>query len=254
MQRVVGKVAIVTGAARGQGAAEAEVLVQEGAKVMLTDILDDEGEALATELGDDACYMHHDVCSEEGWINVVAAAEEKFGPVQILINNAGILKLNQLTDTSLEEYMQVINVNQVGVFLGMKIVAASMKKAGGGSMINISSIDGLLGMTYATSYVASKFAVRGMTKVAALELGQFGIRANSIHPGGVNTKMVTDLGLESNSDEGNMFTRVPLGRMGEPADIASLALFLASDDSSYCTGGEFLIDGGLIAGISVTPG
>ena len=254
MGRVNGKVAIVTGAARGQGAAEAELLVQEGARVMLTDILDAEGEALATELGENACYMHHDVCNEDEWIKVVEATEEKFGPVNVLINNAGILKLNQLTDTPLDEYMQVINVNQVGVFLGMKIVAGSMKKAGGGSMVNISSIDGLVGMTYGTAYVASKFAVRGMTKVAALELGQFGIRANSIHPGGVNTKMVTDLGMGGDSDEGNMFTRVPLGRMGESPDIANLALFLASDDSSYSTGGEFLIDGGLLAGIGVTPG
>jgi len=254
MNRVQGKVAIVTGAARGQGAAEAELLLQEGASVMLTDVLDDEGEALAAQLGENAFYMHHDVCNEDEWVSVVEATEEKFGPANVLINNAGILKLNQLTDTPLEEYMQVINVNQVGVFLGMKIVAGSMKKAGGGSMINISSIDGLIGMTYATSYVASKFAVRGMTKVAALELGQFGIRVNSVHPGGVNTKMVTELGLDSNSEDGNMFARVPLGRMGEPSDIASLVLFLASDDSSYSSGGEFLIDGGLIAGIGVTPG
>jgi len=253
MGRVEGKVAIVTGGARGQGAAEARLLVQEGARVMITDLLDEEGEALAAELGENASYVHHDVCSEEDWNAVVAATEQNFGPVQILINNAGILKLNQLIDTPLEEYMQVINVNQVGVFLGMKTVAGSMKEAGGGSMINISSIDGLVGMTFATSYVASKFAVRGMTKVAALELGQYGIRVNSIHPGGVNTKMVTDLGLGKDSNEGNIFTRVPLGRMGEPEDIAKLALFLASEDSSYSSGGEFLIDGGLIAGIGVTP-
>ena len=253
MKRVEGKVAIVTGAARGQGAAEAEILIREGAKVMLTDILDEQGEALATSLGDNASYMHHDVCSESEWNTVVDATEEKFGAVSILINNAGILKLNPLMDTPLEEYMQVINVNQVGVFLGMKVVANSMKKANGGSMINISSIDGLIGMTFATAYVASKFAVRGMTKVAALELGQFGIRVNSIHPGGVNTKMVTDLGMDTESEEENMFTLSPLGRIGEASDVANLALFLASDESSYSSGGEFLIDGGLIAGVGPTP-
>ncbi|MBV1907450.1 MAG: glucose 1-dehydrogenase [Pseudomonadales bacterium] len=253
MGKLEGRVAIVTGAARGQGAAEAKILIQEGARVMLTDVLDSEGEALARELGENAKYMHHDVCNEDEWLSVLAATEDQFGAVQILVNNAGILKLGKLTETPLEEYMQVINVNQVGVFLGMKTVAGSMKKAGGGSMVNISSIDGLVGMTFATAYVASKFAVRGMTKVAALELGQFGIRVNSIHPGGVQTKMVEDLGTGGESSGGNMFNKVPLGRIGQPEDIARLVLFLASDDSNYSSGGEFLIDGGMLAGFGGTP-
>ncbi|MBV1876745.1 MAG: glucose 1-dehydrogenase [Pseudomonadales bacterium] len=255
MGRVTGKVAIVTGAARGQGAAEARILCAEGAQVMLTDILDEEGQALAAELGENASYMHHDVCNENEWNDVVAATEDKFGPVNILINNAGILKLSELTKTELSDYMQVINVNQVGVFLGMKVAAESMKKAGSGSIVNISSIDGLVGMSYGVAYVASKFAVRGMTKVAALELGKFGIRVNSIHPGGVNTPMVTDSGLASSGgdgdNEGNIFSNVPLGRIGEPEDVAKLALFLASDEASYSSGSEFIIDGAMTAGFTL---
>lgn len=249
--RVDGKIALVTGAARGQGAAEARLLVQEGARVVLTDILDQEGAALAEELGENAWFTHHDVCSEDAWNETVKATEERFGHIQILINNAGILKLNEIANTSLEEYMQVVNVNQVGVFLGMKTVADSMKKAGSGSIINVSSIDGLIGMSHAVSYVASKFAVRGMTKVAALELGKFGIRVNSIHPGGVNTPMVTGSGLDADGGNGNMFSNVPLGRIGEPEDIASLALFLASDESSYSSGSEFVIDGAMLAGFTL---
>ncbi|MBV1913762.1 MAG: glucose 1-dehydrogenase [Pseudomonadales bacterium] len=256
MGRVNGKVAIVTGAARGQGEAEARILIAEGAKVMLTDILDSKGEALAQELGDNACYMSHNVCDEAAWTKVVEATEAKFGPVTVLINNAGILKINALPDTPLEEYMQVINVNQVGVFLGMKHITGSMKKAGGGSIVNISSIDGLVGMSHAISYVASKFAVRGMTKSAAVELGPFGIRVNSIHPGGVETPMVTQLrGDEPQSEQqesgGGFGSDVPLGRIGQPEDIAKLALFLASDDSAYSSGGEFIIDGGMTAGFTI---
>ena len=256
MGRVNGKVAIVTGAARGQGEAEARILIAEGAKVMLTDILDADGEKLAQELGDNACYMSHNVCDETAWLDVVEATEAKFGPITVLINNAGILKIGALADTPLDEYMQVINVNQVGVFLGMKHVTASMTKAGGGSIVNISSIDGLVGMSHAVAYVASKFAVRGMTKSAAVELGPVGIRVNSIHPGGVETPMVTQLRSDDQQAEqqesgGGFGSNVPLGRIGQPEDIAKLALFLASDDSAYSSGGEFIIDGGMTAGFTV---
>ena len=251
MDRVLGKVAIVTGAARGQGEAEARILIAEGAKVMLTDILDAEGEKLAAELGDNAAYMSHNVCDEAAWGEVVKTTESRFGPVTVLINNAGILKINALVDTPLDEYMQVINVNQVGVFLGMKHVTGSMTKAGGGSIVNISSIDGLVGMSHAIAYVASKFAVRGMTKAAAVELGPVGIRVNSIHPGGVETPMITELRPEGSDASESPSSNVPLGRIGQPEDIAKLALFLASDDSSYSSGGEFIIDGGMTAGFTI---
>ena len=251
MDRVLGKVAIVTGAARGQGEAEARILIAEGAKVMLTDILDADGEKLAAELGDNAAYMSHNVCDEAAWVEVVQATESRFGPVTVLINNAGILKINALADTPLDEYMQVINVNQVGVFLGMKHVTGSMTKAGGGSIVNISSIDGLVGMSHAIAYVASKFAVRGMTKSAAVELGPVGIRVNSIHPGGVETPMVTQLRPEGSDATESPSSNVPLGRIGQPEDIAKLALFLASDDSAYSSGGEFIIDGGMTAGFTI---
>ncbi len=189
MSNLNGKVALITGAARGQGAAEARLFAQRGAKVMLCDILDSEGQAVAAEIGANAAYLRLDVTSEASWQAAVKAAVSKFGKLNVLVNNAGIVKVTDLADCPLEEYMQVIQVNQVGVFLGMKTVVPAMKQAGGGSIVNISSIDGLIGMTGGTAYCASKFAVRGMTKVAALELGKDGIRVNSIHPGGILTPM-----------------------------------------------------------------
>jgi len=194
--------------------------------------------------------LKQDVTQEESWIGVVKMTVEHFGKVDILINNAGIIRMAPLVSTTLEDYMAVTNVNQVGVFLGMKSVVAAMTKAGGGSIVNISSIDGLVGMTMATAYVASKFAVRGMTKVAALELGQFGIRVNSIHPGGVATPMLEIPGLEIDPED-NVFNSVPLGRIGQPEDIAKLASYLASDESSYSTGSEFVVDGGMTCGFSL---
>src|SRR3990167_1200040 len=191
MSNLNGKVALITGAARGQGAAEARLFAQRGAKVMLCDILDSEGQAVAAEIGANAAYLRLDVTSEASWQAAVTAAVSKFGKLNVLVNNAGIVKVTALADCPLEEYMQVIQVNQIGVFLGMKTVAPAMKQAGGGSIVNISSIDGLIGMTGGTAYCASKFAVRGMTKVAALELGKDGIRVNSIHPGGILTPMIT---------------------------------------------------------------
>ncbi|MBL4868959.1 MAG: glucose 1-dehydrogenase [Pseudomonadales bacterium] len=250
MGKLEGKVAIVTGGARGQGAAEAELFIKQGAKVVITDVLEKEGKELAAKLGKDVLFLQQDVTEEESWVSVVKMTEEHFGKVDILINNAGIIRMAPLAMTSLDDYMAVINVNQVGVFLGMKSVVAAMTKAGGGSIVNISSIDGLTGMSMATAYVASKFAVRGMTKVAALELGQFGIRVNSIHPGGVATPMLEIPGLEIDP-ENNMFNNVPLGRIGQPEDIANLASYLASDESSYSTGSEFVVDGGMTCGFSL---
>lgn len=250
MSNLNGKVALITGAARGQGAAEARLFAQRGAKVMLCDILDSEGQAVAAEIGANAAYIRLDVTSEASWQAAVKAAVGKFGKLNVLVNNAGIVKVTDLADCPLDEYMQVIQVNQVGVFLGMKTVVPAMKQAGGGSIINISSIDGLIGMTGGTAYCASKFAVRGMTKVAALELGKHGIRVNSIHPGGILTPMITGAGLDAQT-AGEIFGRVPLQRIGQPEEIATLAAYLASDDASYSTGSEFIADGGLTAGFAL---
>jgi 3alpha(or 20beta)-hydroxysteroid dehydrogenase len=250
MSNLNGKVALITGAARGQGAAEARLFAQRGAKVMLCDILDDEGQAVAAEIGANAAYLRLDVTSEASWQAAVKATVSKFGKLNVLVNNAGIVKVTALADCPLEEYMQVIQVNQIGVFLGMKTVAPALKQAGGGSIVNISSIDGLIGMTGGTAYCASKFAVRGMTKVAALELGKDGIRVNSIHPGGILTPMITGAGLDAQT-AGEIFGRVPLQRIGQPEEIATLAAYLASDDASYSTGSEFIADGGLTAGFAL---
>jgi 3alpha(or 20beta)-hydroxysteroid dehydrogenase len=245
-----GKVAIVTGAARGQGEAEARVFAEAGAKVLLGDVLDHEGEKAATNIRGEVVYRHLDVTEETSWAAAVADAEERWGRLDVLVNNAGIARFAPLVMTSLEDYMAVISVNQVGVFLGMRAVIPLMSRSGGGSIVNTSSVDGLTGMMGVTAYVASKFAVRGMTKTAALELGPVGIRVNSIHPGGVDTPMLRPEGLPA-MDLSRAFENVPLQRIGSPDDIAELALFLASDRSSYCTGAEFVIDGGLLAGFGV---
>ncbi|OUS12768.1 3-alpha-hydroxysteroid dehydrogenase [Gammaproteobacteria bacterium 53_120_T64] len=246
-----GKVALITGAARGQGAAEARLFVERGAKVMMTDVLDDEGQQVAAELGDAAAYMRLDVTSEDGWKEVVAATVEKFGKLNVLINNAGIITpVAELHETSLATFQKVTDVNQTGVFLGMREVVEPMKKAGGGSIVNIASIDGLIGMYGAVAYCASKFAVRGMTKVAAIELGKYGIRVNSLHPGGVKTKILDDTGMtEAQAEEA--FKAIPLGRIAKSEEMATLAAYLASDDASYSTGSEFIADGGLTAGFAL---
>lgn len=246
-----GKIAIITGAARGQGAAEARLFAERGAKVMITDVLDAEGEKVAAEIGASAAYMRLDVADEKNWDDVVAATVEKFGKVNVLVNNAGIISpVAELHETSLETYNKVIAVNQTGVFLGMKAVTKSMQEAGGGSIINIASIDGLIGMYGAVAYCASKFAVRGMTKVGAIDLGKYGIRVNSIHPGGVQTKILDDTGLTQDQAV-EAFKKIPVGRIGQPREMATLAAYLASDDSSYSTGSEFIADGGLTAGFSL---
>lgn len=250
MSDLTGKVALITGAARGQGATEARLFAQRGAQVMLCDVLDAEGEAVAAEIGAGAAYTHLDVTSESDWQTAVTATVEKFGKLDVLINNAGIARITPLEECSLAEYEQVIRINQIGVFLGMRAVVEPMKKAGGGSMVNISSIDGLIGMTGGTAYCASKFAVRGMTKVAALELGRYGIRVNSIHPGGILTPMITGAGIDAET-AGEIFGKVPLHRIGQPEEIATLAAYLASDDASYSTGSEFVADGGLTAGFAL---
>ena len=246
MGRVSGKVVIVTGAARGQGEAEARMFAAEGAKVLMGDVLDDKGNAVAKDIGADARYVHLDVSSETDWAAAIAVALEWGGRVDGLVNNAAIIRPAAIEDTSLADYMSVINVNQVGTFLGMKSVIAPMKKAGGGSIVNISSIDGILSKNGLISYSASKFAIRGMTKTAALEWGRFGVRVNSVHPGGVNTVMGNPFNEPALEKMPYQFQAIP--RIGYPDEIAASVLFLISDEASYITGAELSVDGGWAAG------
>ena len=243
MERLADKVAIITGGAAGMGEAHVRRFIDEGAKVVLTDVNAEKGEALSEKLGENALFIEHDVTDEAGWEKVVATAEETFGPVNILVNNAGISPVLSLEHSSIEDYMNVVNINQVSVFLGMKYVVPSMKKADTGSIINVSSINGMNGGVI--GYTDTKFAVRGMTKAAAKELAQYDIRVNSVHPGVINTPMVQ----ESDAFEQiqAMVGMIPLQRMAEPQEISQLVLFLASDDSSYSTGSEFIADGGILA-------
>lgn len=247
MGRLDRKVALVSGGSRGMGEAEARLFVQEGAQVVIADILDDEGKKVADELGDAATYVHLDVTQEEEWASAVAEAVRRFGHLDVLINNAGIGSFAPIAATSLSDFRAVVDVNQVGVFLGMRAAIPAMLEGGGGSIVNISSVDGIVGVAGMGAYVASKFAVTGMTKVAALELGAAGIRVNSIHPGGVETPAVTSMGLGP-KELAAMFSHVPLGRVAQPGEIARVAAFLASDEASYCTGAEFVVDGGWTAG------
>jgi 3alpha(or 20beta)-hydroxysteroid dehydrogenase len=247
--RIEGKVAIVTGAARGQGEAEARRFVAEGASVLLTDVLDEEGEAVAASLGERAAYRHLDVSSEHEWQAAVADAEERFGPVSVLVNNAGILDFSPIYKQDAERFRRVIDVNLVGSMLGMKTVTPSMKQAGGGSIINISSNGGIWGLPFLGAYVASKWAVRGLSKTAAMDLGKYGIRVNSLHPGGIDTPMTRGAG-DSGDDDSPFAKRLPIPRFGHVDEVANVALFLASDEASYVTGAEWSVDGGATAGDS----
>ncbi len=247
MGRLDGKVALITGAARGQGAAFARRFVAEGAEVLLTDVMDDDGKQLAGELGESARYLHHDVTNEASWDEAVGSAVDSFGKLNVLINNAGILKWSPMHRVTLDDYMAVITVNQVGCFLGMKAVIRSMREAGGGSIINQSSTSGLEGMAGVISYSASKFAVRGMTKTAALELGRFGIRVNAVCPGGINTQMGNPFEQEGEDLKKN-YEMNPIPRIGSPEEVAGMMVFLASDESSFCTGADFVVDGGYTIG------
>ena len=244
--RLDGKVALITGAARGQGAAEAELFAAEGARVILADVLDAEGGAAAARIGAAAAYRHLDVTDESAWDALVAAIVEDHGKLDVLVNNAGIYRSAPLTEMDQATYRQVIEVNQIGVWLGMKACGRQMIEQQSGSVVNISSTAGFRAGPGAIAYTASKFAVRGMTKVAAREWGRHGIRVNSIHPGPIETAMLQQVpGYES--DPERFLRNVPLRRAADASEVANLALFLAGDESSFCTGSEFLVDGGSLA-------
>jgi 3alpha(or 20beta)-hydroxysteroid dehydrogenase len=245
--RLEGKVALISGAARGQGEAEARLFAEEGAELVLGDVLDDVGEKVVADIGDGAVYVHLDVTRPEDWAGAVRTAGDRFGHLDVLVNNAGILRAAPIERMTLDDYMAVITVNQVGCFLGMQAAIPALREAGRGVIINTSSILGLEGVPGLTAYAASKFAVRGMTKCAALELGPLGIRVHSVHPGGIDTEM-TRMQAFDGADSDAVYRAQPIPRIGQPEEVARLMVFLASDESSYCTGAEFVIDGGSTAG------
>lgn len=253
--RLEGKVAIITGAARGMGEATARLFAAQGAKVALGDVMISEGEAVAKDIGENAFFQKLDVSDDDNWKTFVGAVRSKFGTIDILVNNAGLVHFTPIEHFNPADADKILGVNTVGPMLGAKHVAPIMKEAGKGSIVNISSVDGLRGCNGLTLYTASKWALRGLTKSLAYELGTSGIRVNSVHPGGVNTPMGNARGLPVDQ-LAQAFCRVPLQRIGEPDEIANASLFLASDEASYVTGAELAVDGGWGAGYfqPVLPG
>ncbi|MEU6820429.1 glucose 1-dehydrogenase [Streptomyces atriruber] len=260
MGKLDGRVVVVTGGARGQGEQEARLFVAEGARVVVADVLDEQGEALAAELGkESATYVHLDVGVEADWQAATAAAKDAFGKIDGLVNNAGILRFNELCSTPLEEFEQIIRVNQIGCFLGIRTVAPEIAAAGGGTIVNTASYTALTGMAFVGAYAATKHAILGLTRVAALELAGRNVRVNAVCPGAVDTPMTNPAQLDPDADPvaakeavAELYKKlVPLGRIGRPQEVAALALFLTGDDSAYITGQPFVIDGGWLAGVSV---
>jgi 3alpha(or 20beta)-hydroxysteroid dehydrogenase len=241
MGRVDGKVALISGGARNIGGASARMLVTEGASVVIGDLLDDEGTALAEELGDAARYVHLDVTSDDDWRNAVDLTVTEFGRLDVLFNNAGIFNGGQLQRYEEKLWQEMLDVNLTGAFLGMRAAADAMIAAGGGSIINTSSIEGLRGTPWAHGYVASKWGLRGLTKSVALELAPHGIRVNSLHPGRISTPATDAMPAD--------MIPIPLGRPGRPDEVATFVVFLASDESSFATGSEFVMDGGTVTQI-----
>ena len=242
--RLSGKVAIVTGGARGQGASHVRAMVKEGAKVALTDLRVDLGEALAAELGAAAMFIQHDVSKPEDWERVIAATESAFGPVSVLVNNAGIALVKPFEEMTFEEYQHVILINQSSVFLGMKAVAPSMRRASGGAIVNISSIAASRSIPGNMAYTAAKCAMVGMGRVAALELVKDNIRVNTILPGLIRTPLVDTV---DDATVAKLYEGIPMKRMASASEVSHLVVYLASDESSYSTGSEFVVDGGVLA-------
>ena len=247
---LTGKVALITGGARGQGAAEARLFASLGAAVTIADVLDDEGGALAAEIGERGRFEHLDVTRRPDWERVVAETVATFGGLDVLVNNAGVALSRWLVAFDEDEYRRVIEINQLGVALGMHSVIEAMRARGGGSIINISSTGGNRGVAGSIAYSSSKWAVRGMTKTAAVELGRYGIRVNSVHPGVIDTAMVA-FDQYPEAAQRAIVGDLPLPRIGTADEVAATVAFLASDASSYCTGGEYLVDGGSLAGRSL---
>jgi len=248
MNRLENKVALVTGGARGLGAATVRLMAAEGAKVVFGDVLDAEGEELAQEFGDDVVFLHMDVTEQADWDAAIERAQA-FGPLNVLVNNAAVVHMAALTETTDEDYLRVFKINQFGTFIGMRSVVDPMKAAGRGSIINVSSIDGLHSSAGLSAYSSTKWAVRGLTKNAAIELGQYGIRVNSVHPGGMYTAMGgADRSSAEELNQGT-YKRFPIPRVGQPEEVAQVILFLATDEASYSTGAEFVADGGWFTGM-----
>jgi 3alpha(or 20beta)-hydroxysteroid dehydrogenase len=246
MKRFDNRTVIVTGAARGMGASHARGFVAEGANVVIADVLEQEGRTLADELGDQAIFSRLDVTSDADWAATVAAAEDAFGPVSVLVNNAAIVRFGAIAETEPTAWRQVIDINLTGTYLGIRAVVSSMRKVGGGAIVNISAAAGMIGQFRLGSYVASKWGVRGLTKTAALELARDKIRVNSIHPGPVRTTMVA--GPDAAALAAAAVRGLAVPRMAEPDEITRLVLFVASDEASFSTGSEFIADGGLMLG------
>jgi 3alpha(or 20beta)-hydroxysteroid dehydrogenase len=238
MGRVDGKVVLVSGGARGMGASHAGALVAEGARVLIGDVLDDDGHGVAEKLGESAFFVHLDVTDQDQWDRAVDAAVNRFGRLDALVNNAGIVKLGSLRGSSVADWHEVLDVNLTGAYLGMRAAIEPMIAAGGGSIVNISSVEGLAGSAHLHSYVAAKFGLRGITKSAAVELAQHNIRVNSVHPGLVHTPMSKGVTEE-------FMQPIPMRRGASPAEVSSFVVFLVSDESAYATGAEFVVDGGL---------
>jgi 3alpha(or 20beta)-hydroxysteroid dehydrogenase len=263
MGRLDGKVAMITGAARGTGEATARLFAAEGARVVIGDVLDDEGARVAQAIGASAHFVHLDVTSESDWRAAVAETRERFGPAEVLVNNAGVLLMAAIEDTALADFERVVRVNQTGTFLGIKSVLACMKEIGRGSIVNISSIDGVTAKNGLVAYASSKWAVRGITRVAALELGKFGIRVNAVCPEAGSTAMIApyvpegvDLEKATSHSQPHLAPQRHRSSADKIRDVARLVAFLASDDSASCTGADFIVDGGNLAGSVVrgTPG
>ena len=247
MGRLDGKIAIITGAARGQGEAEAKLFAAEGAKVVVADVLADEAAVVAESIGGSARAVTLDVTDEDAWKQVVAETEEAWGPITTLVNNAGILDFNAIDKYDADRFRTVLDVNVVGCFLGIKTVARSMRKTGNGSIVNISSNGGMEGLPFLSAYSTSKWAIRGLSRSAAIELGRRGIRVNTVHPGGIDTPM-TRFGGDVSNEDAAFYQNLPIKRVGTVDDVAPVVLFLCSDEAGYVTGAEYVVDGGHLAG------
>ena len=254
MGKLDGQVALISGGARGQGEAQARLFAREGAAVALGDVLEEDGQRVAESINDtggQAMFQKLDVTEASSWQSMVDETLAQFGRLDIVINNAGIARVNLIEDSTLQDYLDVILVNQLGVWLGMKVAIPALKEAGGGCIINTSSTAGLEGYSGLGAYVSSKFAVRGMTKVAALELGPYNIRVNSVHPGPIDTPMIRDPRIQRRPDDDFDISRTsPIPRVGHVDEVAKMMLFIAAD-ATYSTGAEFVIDGGITAGSMV---